>query len=94
MATAEETLKREIDSLKADLTALRTDFKDLGKDMASAARTGAEAAKDRIRSAVDSAKEHGEDAAKKLKGQIEEKPLTSVVVAFGAGILLGALLKR
>lgn|GEM_PF-1070454 len=91
---SEETLKHEIEALKADLSALRLDFKGLGKDMASAARVGASAAKDHVRSAMDSAKEQGEDAAKKVKESIEERPLTSVAIAFGAGILLGVMLKK
>lgn len=90
----EDTIRRDMDALKGDLTALRTDLKDLGRDMASAARTGAEAAKDRVRTMVDSAKTHGGDTAKKIQSSIEEQPMKACLIAFGAGVLLGALLKR
>ncbi|WP_298281785.1 hypothetical protein [Acidocella sp.] len=39
-------------------------------------------------------KDKGRDAAEKLEHQVTEKPLTSVAVAFGAGLLLASLLRR
>jgi ElaB/YqjD/DUF883 family membrane-anchored ribosome-binding protein len=39
-------------------------------------------------------KDKGKDAAEKLEHQVAEKPLTSVALAFGAGLLLASLLRR
>src|SRR5262245_48599283 len=90
----EDTLRQDVEALKADLMAIRTDLKGLGRDLASAAKASADAAKDRVRSAVEAAASKGEEAAKKIHHAIEEKPLTSVLVAFGTGLLLGAILRK
>jgi ElaB/YqjD/DUF883 family membrane-anchored ribosome-binding protein len=40
------------------------------------------------------AREYGEKVGKQLQTTIEEKPLASVLVAFGVGFLMGKLMDR
>lgn len=46
-------------------------------------------AMDRGRDASESLKEHGHHAMDKARGEVEYRPMTSLAVAFAAGLLLG-----
>jgi ElaB/YqjD/DUF883 family membrane-anchored ribosome-binding protein len=91
-------------SLRDDLNALRDDLRRLKADVANTARHGAaqaagkvgeayDAAREKAGEAYDAAKDRASRAAKKVSGQIEDHPLAAVGIAFGAGLLLGVLLR-
>jgi ElaB/YqjD/DUF883 family membrane-anchored ribosome-binding protein len=82
-----ETLREDINRLHADIAAITKSLKDLG------AETGSEAY-ERVRRSAQRAKGEAEKAATAVGHQIEEKPLTSVLLAFVVGAILGALISR
>ncbi|HVU63136.1 MAG TPA: DUF883 family protein [Phycisphaerales bacterium] len=98
-------LRDDLDALKADLSTLKDDLRSFSSNAASAARHGADEARGRIghatsvlrdkgRAAYDAAKEKGQWAKDEVEGRIQENPFTSVGIAFGVGILIGALIAR
>jgi ElaB/YqjD/DUF883 family membrane-anchored ribosome-binding protein len=98
-------LKRDVDALRSDLSALREDIAALvgsavhaGKARAGDA-TGriADAARSRLQqlgSAWEGATDRGQELLEQAQHRIEERPLQSVGVAFLAGVLIGALVRR
>jgi ElaB/YqjD/DUF883 family membrane-anchored ribosome-binding protein len=104
-ADASRRMRDDLDNLKADFSVLRDDFKSFMSSAASAARTGAGVAKDRVGETTSRLREHSSKAfgAAKEKGvaardtvgeQIEEHPFAAVGIAFGVGLVLGAVLSR
>lgn len=101
----DSNVKQEIDTLKSDVAKLRDDIGelvsalvDLVGDKAAATRTRVESeAKERLdelRAALERARERGGRAVGQMEHQIEERPLLSVLAAFGIGLILGKLLDR
>jgi len=90
-----QNLKVDVNKLREDLAEVAQALVEAGKMEASEARSRmqqmAQQRLDDIRRALDVAKEHGQSATDMLKQQVEEKPLMSLGIAFGAGILLGLL---
>lgn len=102
---AQANLEEEMAKLRADLGRLRDDVgaltRALGSTVASAARSqGA-----RVRTMVDDARsgaesiledleERGRAGVAAVEHQIEERPLTSILVAFGVGVLIAKLMDR
>ena len=96
MTTQDNT--QEIDAVKADIKKLREDIVALSEsvrenlnddanriagDARDAAERTATAARDKVREGVDS-----------VGRQVEERPVASLAVAFGIGLLIGKLLDR
>jgi len=92
MTTTTPDLSRDIDALKADLEALRADvaaiarsIKELGAAKGHEALARAEELGERARATL--------SAAEELLGrEIEERPIASLITAFGIGFLIGKLL--
>jgi len=85
---------KENANLRDDLDALRKDVAKLSEDVRSIAGDRIGAARDRARDTANWARERGEAAANEVGHRIEERPLTSVAVAFGVGMVIGRLLDR
>lgn len=77
---ADRSLEKEFDALRADLESLKSTL----------TRKGLKA----IDSAVSSATENTQQGIHALESQITERPLTSLLVAFAAGMLIGKLTDR
>lgn len=103
-----EALKAEIARLREDLAATAKTAASLGKHGFDAARdragTAYEAAKERVHDTAAAARERAADAARFAREKskegveaaettIKDHPFQSVAIAFGAGLLLGALLR-
>ena len=77
----------DIDTIKADLAALRDDFSSIAsarvRDGAVSVRKAAKAVQESAASAVD-----------RVDHFIAERPLTSVLIAFGAGVLTAFVVRR
>jgi ElaB/YqjD/DUF883 family membrane-anchored ribosome-binding protein len=99
----------EMEALKADVSKLSNDLREMlhtvgtqGKEklienkkrLESALKTLKGQAQEKFEDAREYICEHGQEAMEKSRKQIKEKPLTAVGIAFGVGILLGALLRR
>lgn len=96
MATRDHA--KEIDDVRADLDALRKDIgklsDSLSSNLASNAAQAAETARARVGEAASAASDKVRAGAETVGEKVEERPLTSMAVAFGAGLVLGKLLNR
>jgi len=97
-----EAIKDDLGQLREDMGSLMRELVAAGKLEAGEARTRVEAVfKDRIdriqRAAsdvTDRVREHGKDAIDTIENHAREKPLQTIAIALGVGVLLGALLRR
>jgi ElaB/YqjD/DUF883 family membrane-anchored ribosome-binding protein len=91
-------IESEFDTVRDDLTKLSNDIANLAaslKDGATdAAREQLAVARDRFDALTEQARSRGEEQLEGLADAIEDRPLTSVLIAFGVGIILGRLLDR
>jgi ElaB/YqjD/DUF883 family membrane-anchored ribosome-binding protein len=105
MVKRKPDLHDDLDSIKSDIIALQSDLSTALKDLVAAGKGEAGAVKERLEAEVrerldrlsDKADElagRGKRAVHNLEHHIEEKPLQSVGIALGIGLLLGALLSR
>ena len=97
MATQETTAKEfegEMAAIRKDLAALRADIAALARTAADAASDGKAQLGEAMRDKAEEIGEMGSEIASSVGRHIEERPLASVAVAFGAGFLLGKLLER
>ncbi|WP_449220016.1 DUF883 family protein [Tistrella mobilis] len=109
MANAEtasgKAVDTEMETLKADLAALKADLAKVTRQAGRTAGIGAEELGDkaneeisRLKTEVDRlmqlASERGRGAVAAAEHKIEERPLTSVLVAFGVGLVIGKLIDR
>lgn len=103
MENSHSRLARE--RVMADLKALASDAEALLRATASDASESAKEARSRLTAAVEKAKATCQDwqersvdaareAAKKADETIRSHPYESIGIAFGIGVLLGALLRR
>lgn len=86
--------KNEIDELKHELETLRADFAQVMDSMKRATGAQAQAGVDAARDSADKLRGHARDAAESLESEIQARPYTSVLTAFGVGFVLGKLLDR
>ena len=88
----------ELDAVKDDLAKLRADIANLSQTLKDATSETVHEQIGLIRSRIDGiaedAKSHGRKTLDSLTDHIEEKPLASVLIAFGVGILFGRLFDR
>lgn len=80
--------------LSSDLNALKKDLASLRDDLASMASTIGHEAKNRAVAARDSVQESVQSSLSSAENCVRERPLTSVLVAFGAGVLIAKLLSK
>lgn len=81
-------------SLEKEFDALKTDLGTLKDDVSAIARTLADKGSARLNDAVGNGKARVQEGVVALENEITARPLTSLLVAFGAGILLGKLTQR
>jgi len=95
---ATRNLEGEFDVFKDDLNKLRNDLAHLSAALRDTTSETVREQVDAIRTHVDKltreAREQGRETLDDLADRIEERPLTSVLIAFGVGVLLGRLLDR
>lgn len=98
-------LRNDLESIKEDIVALQSDLGTALKDLVAAGKGEAGAVKDKLEAEIrdrlerlsakaDDLASYGKDAVHGLEERIEEKPLQSVGIALGVGVLIGALLAR
>jgi ElaB/YqjD/DUF883 family membrane-anchored ribosome-binding protein len=84
-------VKDDLAKLRADITNLSAAIKELTSDRL---HEQIDSLKGRIDRVTHDAKDQGRQALDDLADHIEERPVSSVLIAFGAGILLGRLFDR
>lgn len=85
--TENEALKKDIEQLRNDLAALAKSYKDAGESQAQA---GLDSARGKYNELRHEATRHAQDVG----SEIEARPFTSVLAAFGIGLVLGKLIGR
>ncbi len=93
-AGRESKTERDIDALKEDLAKLRADLGALTDHLREVAGAEGARAYERIRQGAERTQARAKEATTAASHQIEERPLTSVLVAFAVGLLSGLLLSR
>ena len=91
-------VEEEFDTLKDDLAKLRGDIANLSHALTDVTSDTVHdqiaSIRGRIDSMTEDARTQGRQTLDDLTDQIEEKPLTSVLVALGVGILIGRMFGR
>lgn len=98
-------VRDDIEAIKADLEQARADFADLVRDVVSAGKAEGSDAKAKIEAAIhdrlerigegiSSVQRMGKHRVEDLQETIEERPITSVAIALGVGLLLGVVFAR
>ena len=88
----EHDLQAEFEALKGELGKLRLDLDELKGPVKGIASALKENLAEALGSGFEKAKVSGKKAVEADETTVEEKPLQSVLVAFGVGLLLGKLL--
>jgi ElaB/YqjD/DUF883 family membrane-anchored ribosome-binding protein len=95
---AERDLNKDVDAIKSDLDALRKDLGSVLETIKGTAKNRAESEIDalqkRLNAIASDVQTTGRDGLRAVEGQIGDKPLVSVAVAFAVGLMLGKLFDR
>ena len=103
--TDTDAVKQDTDAVRDDLNALRSDIASLAatvkelmvgkaREASSAAGENLDELRDRVEQMAEQLRDRGRAASEKLQRQVEERPLTSLLVAFAAGLVISRLLDR
>jgi ElaB/YqjD/DUF883 family membrane-anchored ribosome-binding protein len=92
----------DLDAIVNDLAALKRDFASLISQVKSGAFKGASDAAestldqlgDRVNHLYDSVAAQGERSVKAIGHQVEERPIMSLLIAFGVGFIASRLMMR
>jgi ElaB/YqjD/DUF883 family membrane-anchored ribosome-binding protein len=84
---AERNIEKDIDALRGDFASLQADLQTLTKTLARRAKSAASDTADDLLA-------RGRDGMAAVEGHVAERPLASLLIAFGAGVALGKLLDR
>lgn len=87
---AEQTQK-DFDAIRKDLETLRADMDALTKSQAD---DRVERARAGLHEAGESVRRNARQLRESVGGQVEERPLTALLSAFGIGMVLGTLVGR
>lgn len=84
----------ETDAIKQDMEALRKDLRDLAESVRASGERRYQDGVDQARDKYDELRGEASRRTKEVGAEIEARPFTSVLTAFGAGLLLGKLIGR
>ncbi|MCX7299424.1 MAG: hypothetical protein NTX73_03390 [Rhodobacterales bacterium] len=97
-AEAAPTLEEQVAQLKAEIAALGETLRAYGKDavsdLSAAAGVMGNEATTRAKAAMGGLMAETDKLEEKLEAHVHEKPLQSLLVAFGLGIFVSLLLRR
>lgn len=102
---ADRTVDQELSAIKGDLGQLRQDMAALTRALADSAEGGARDVADKVRDMAAKTQDgaerlsraalaQGEQSFHAIATQIEQRPFTSILAAFGVGLVIGRLLDR
>jgi ElaB/YqjD/DUF883 family membrane-anchored ribosome-binding protein len=99
----------ETDAIREDIQKLQNDLKDLFHSVGEQSKEKLYESKQKLVAAMkslqgkvveksgevyDSLREHSQDAVKVSRQKIQERPITAVLIAFAAGIIVDRLIRR
>lgn len=85
-------ISRDVDRLRGEIDEMRKDLKTLTRAMRDTGVEKGKEALDQVEYLRKRARKHASRAEARLERGIEERPIVSVVAAFGVGFLLAKLL--
>lgn len=91
MVSETDTLKKDVDELRAAIAQITKDLSALSKNAANAVKDDIKA---NARKTADHAREKTRQSADAVAATVGEYPFRSVLIAFGAGVLMSLLLTR
>lgn len=91
---ASEDFSQEIAQLRKDLNTLQGDLSGLVTALKNAGLEQGKESYDQLRKQADALRQKGEGAIGAVGQKIDEKPVTSVLTAFGTGFVIGMLLNN
>lgn len=95
---ADNNVNDELDKLRSDVTELREDVQVLINAMKEAGlqrgREFYDRAAERARHAGETVRERAGEAYGSIEKEVEARPFTSILAAFGTGFVVGMLLDR
>lgn len=93
-----QALRADIEALRNDVSAVTKSLSDLARhragDFKNAAWSRAEHVRDDLGEVVDDLTGRGRRQVDRLEQEVADRPLVSLLTAFGIGLLLGKLLDR
>jgi ElaB/YqjD/DUF883 family membrane-anchored ribosome-binding protein len=93
-----DDLQAQLDALKAEIASLAELLQADGRKMADALKERAEELSDetvaKARAALKDLRAETDKLEDRLEAQVREKPLQSVLLAFGLGLIVSILLRR
>lgn len=91
-------LKGEFAKLREELASIREMLASTGSDMLAGSRAAAQrrlsALQDEVEKLASDVKDQGGEMLERLDRKVQERPLTSLAVAFGVGLLAAQLFRR
>lgn len=84
----------ELENLKRDFTQLRADVVNLFTHAFGVGKTGADALENRATDAMEHLKQRMANLRERSQTKIEEHPISSAMIAFGAGMVAACLFRR
>jgi ElaB/YqjD/DUF883 family membrane-anchored ribosome-binding protein len=81
----------DLKTLRAELAQLRADFGKIAETMQNIVKDGSADAIGRARQAAEKLREDVSQKTERLAQEIEQRPLTAALTAFGIGLVLGLL---
>lgn len=102
---AERDLQKDLETVKEDLAKLRSDIAEVTQKLIDMGRSEAGSARNRIetearnlvqelRQTLNETGDRGRKTVESVEQLLTEKPLVSLLAAFGLGLLFGKLLER
>ncbi len=91
LSAKDEDISKQLETLRADISKLAETVKVQAKATAS---QKSQAVRDVTAEKTQIAKDRYEELSAKAESSIKDNPLTSVAIAVGAGVILGALSRR
>jgi len=92
------SFEAEFERLRDDVASLMETAKEVAAreahGVAETVRDGIDGAAQRVRSGSKRVKDRAQDAATSLQANVEEHPISSVLLALGLGVVAGMLLRR
>jgi ElaB/YqjD/DUF883 family membrane-anchored ribosome-binding protein len=82
-----------VDNLRSEVNQLRSDLRSLSDSVKNLASERGERAYESVREGAAAARKRAESAEKALEHQVEERPLTSILISFVGGLLAGLLIQ-
>jgi hypothetical protein len=93
-ANTDVSLSGDVDAIKQDLREMRADFVRLTEDLTGLGRDGAAELRRRAQERAALAQDRVHSQLATARERVRQQPLLAVLGALGAGVILGAVLRR